>query len=113
MNRSDIINTLIERADAGRTKAKAEGYEPSSGTYTFTNKEAAVVSAALGSVSLLLKGEVTGSMLLLTALKSGRQEAIGILARIAKDIQNKQCPAYINDAVETTLAEVREIDPSN
>lgn len=98
-----LADKLFARVEEGKAKFEAAGGKLPDGTYTFTNKEASVVSASLGIVSVLLDGDVQGAFLMLTALNSaGGREASEIASRIAKELLDKQCPAYISDAVDTT-----------
>jgi hypothetical protein len=96
---------LIAEVDAAKAKAKAEGYEAPDGTYTFTSKEASVVTVALGTMGLLLAGDLKGAILSSAMLAQHGDEVKDILTKISKELLDKQCPAYITEAVDRFTAE--------
>jgi hypothetical protein len=106
------LNKLFKRVDEAKAQAAANGevLDPS-GTYTFTNHEAAVISTALQSMGLLLSGDKTGIILAAIAFRGNEDEAAEILDRVSKDILVKQSPAYINKVVDEFVAERNATDP--
>ncbi len=95
--------------EAGK-KARAEGYVPPDGTYTFNNQEASAISMSLAIVASLLHRDSAGATLGLAVLAQFEPEVSTILERISDEIMNKQCPTFINKAVDEFHTQRRNTD---
>lgn len=92
-------------------KNNPEGYVGPSGTYTFTNKEGAIVALALGIASALFDGEIETAVLFAAGVGNRREEVLAILSRVGKTIVDQQMPPHVDAAMKRLNSKLREIDP--